>query len=459
MADVTVLGAGGATVTIALTSAQNAAAAQIAVDAVNKLTAAGLVDMQIAAGAGSLPAPGNVLAGAVFTGTGFSGGTGDQYLLLGANGEGANSALGGANFRTVVVAGNGSDLSYGNLSQDGQVWLGKNKANVANLEGNVTVNTDDGSYLLVSDKGTTNTVNLGAGAILSVADLGGEMGATTVNAAGAATVVAFGDSTVASSINLQSGKALVALIDSGSALINPGAANVTVVGDAGGNGSATLFGGTGSAFVADGIGKFTGGSQSANQGFGFRNVMFSSTVSGSATLVGGDSTVVGNAPNAPKDVLIAAGKGQTLIAGTGNASLFAVQETGATGGSTFQIGAGFSTVFGYDFGGNTFSFFGFGAAEVQGHDETEEGTQVANLYFDTGVGTGSYIIGDFVSGLDVFQVTKDFTISFLAADDPANVEGVERTTLQITGGATYTFFDTTADGNAEILSTDVTKLG
>ena len=54
MANVTVLGAGGATVTISLSSADNAAAAQTAVNFVNKLTTSGIVDQQVWSGVGTL---------------------------------------------------------------------------------------------------------------------------------------------------------------------------------------------------------------------------------------------------------------------------------------------------------------------------------------------------------------------------------------------------------------------
>lgn len=450
MPEVTVLGAGGATVTISLTSADNAAAAQSAVDVVNSLTSKGLVDMQISSGAASLPAPQNFLAGTVLMGNGFSGTTGDQYLLIGASGKGENAVLGGQNFRTVVVAGNGSDLSYGNQSQDGQVWLGDNKSNVANFEGKVTVNTEAGDYLLVADKGTTNVVNLGAGGTLAVTAMESVLGATTVNAAGAATVTAFGSSTVPVQMNLTKGDALVAVLDTSAVVINPGAANATVLGDAAGHGSATLFGGSGSVLVADLQGHFTGGSAG-------NNIMFSSTVTGSSTLVGGNASLVGGAAGAPVDILVAQGAGQTLTAGIGNASLIAVQQTGGTGGSTFNIGAGFATVLGYEGGGNIYSFFGYGAAEVFSHGvEASVPATAANLFFDTGVGTGSYVIADFVSGFDVFQVTKDFTITFVAAGDAPS--GIETTTLQIAGGATFSFFDATADGVADIKDSDVTKL-
>jgi len=235
-------------------------------------------------------------------------------------------------------------------------------------------------------------------------------------------------------------------------VIDPGGSNVTVVAAPGSMGSATLFGGTGSAFVSDGQGLFTGGDGPEVNG-GFRNVMFSSTVAGSATLVGGTASLVGNQKGAPIDVLIARGQGQTLMAGLGNASLFGTADVGGTGGSTYIVGKGFSTVFGFGDGCNTFSFAGFGSSVVDGRDLASKGVQKANLFVDGDVAGGNYVIADFVSGLDVFQVYQDFTIEFTEAGDASNL--IERTDLKIIGGATYTFFDASADGIAEIKISDV----
>ena len=452
MADVTVLGAGGATVTISLTSAQNAAAAQSAVNVMNAMTKTGLMEMQLHTGAGSLPAPQNFLAGAIFEGTGSSGGSGDQYVFFGATGKGENIVGGGANFRTVVVAGNDSDLVYANSSRDGLVWLGKNNGGVANYEGKVTMFTEGGVNWLSTEAGATSHVTLGVGGTLQVGDLEGNdgkfsMGAATVNAAADSTVLVYGQSTtVGTTINLQGDGVLVALEGAGSALINPGSHNSTVVGDPdGGTGAATLFGGSGSHLVGYGQGLFIGGSAGGNQ-------MFSSTVAGSATLRAGSSA------SSKADLLAAGGKGQVLDAGAGNATLIATADFGATGGSTFIIGAATVNATGFDLGGNTFNVSGGNHTQtfIDGRDTTAEGTQLGNQYFDLGTTGGTVVVTDFITGLDTFQVTQNFNIFFFAQSE---TQETETTILVLDGGATYAFFDATADGVQDIFNTDVTKVG
>jgi hypothetical protein len=437
MADVTVLGAGGATVTISLSSDDNAKAAQAAVNVVNNLNNIGLLDMHEVSGAATTPASTNFLSGLMLTGSGFSDDTGAQYIFIGANAPGSNEVLGGANFRTVVVAGDGSDLTYSNLSSNAQVFYGKNNGAFVNYNGGMTVRTEDGDYLLASDTGTTSTVNLGAGGSLSILDLGKGLGATTVNAAGNATINTFGSSPTVPAlvnINLNTGNADIAVIDA-KAVINPGQANVVILGDS--DGSATLFGGGGSVTVGGVSGSFTGGAAGSN-------LMFSSTVTGSTTLIGGAAPGV-----ADGDFLIAQGQGQTLQAGAGNSTLVGDGDIGATGGQIFNLGAGQATVFAFEQGGNTFNFNGDGGAQVVSRNA---GTTVANQYFDFG-GTGDYSIDNFVSGLDTFSVGEVFSIGFFTA---AENNGSEVTILNILGGATYFFFDDLNDGVADIQNSDIT---
>ncbi len=440
MADVTVLGAGGATVTISLTSADNALAAQAAVNVVNNLNKFGLLDMQEVAGAGSMPAATNFLGGLMLTGKGFSDDTGAQYLFIGQNSPGENEVLGGANFRTVVVAGDDSDLTYANLSQDAQVFYGKNNGILVNYNGNMTVRTEDGKYLLASDVGTTTTVNLGAGAGLNVIGLGEGQGSTTVNAAGSATVNSFTSSPTVSAltnINLTKGTVEIGLVNA-QAIINPGAANVVVLSD--NDGAATLFGGTGSATVYGVRGVLTGGSAGDND-------MVTSTVSGSTTLIGGAAV------GAPADFLVAQGRGNTLQNGAGDGVMVSVAKFDATGGNIFNLGTGQATVFSA-FGGNTFNFAGDGGAQIQ--TRLDGATNNAHGFFDFG-GTGDYNVDGFVTDLDTFSVGANFTIDFFAAGSPDGDATQDVTILSITGGATYFFFDDTPDGIADIKSSDVTN--
>ena len=114
MANVTVLGAGGATVTIALSSGQNAAAAQIAVNSVNSLNS--IVDQQTWSGTGTLPAPGNILGGAIISTPGNVGALSSPYISVAVNAAGKSTVIGPQNAQFTVVAGDGSNLTYGNQS-------------------------------------------------------------------------------------------------------------------------------------------------------------------------------------------------------------------------------------------------------------------------------------------------------------------------------------------------------
>lgn len=458
MADVTVLGAGGATVTIALSSAQTAAAAQLAVNKVNALTAYDQVDVQTQTGAGTLPAVHYLAAAVIFNGTGYNSTTGDLYRLIAATGKGENGALGGKNVRTTVISGDDSNLSYSNQSSNGEVFFGKNTGDITNFLGTLTATTSDGSHGLTAVVGTNSTVNLGAGGNLRITDMGQGLGVVTVNALGSATIGVFGTASTISgavNMNLTKGSVQIGIVDR-AAVINPGAANATILGNGSATSSATLFGGTGSVRVDFLTGSFTGGSAGGN-------LMRTSSVSGSTTLTGGAGSAT-----VPGDALSAAGAGQTLNAGSGNTTLAAVAVNGATGGSTFNVGTGISTVFGFEGGGNTVNFGGAGISQVLGRNGSVPGA--ANSYNDVAVydgyeaviraaagegGGGQFTIHDFATGLDTLTVKNAFSITFFALGDPANATGSEVTLLQVVGGGSYTFFDSTPDGVQDIFATDV----
>jgi hypothetical protein len=233
----------------------------------------------------------------------------------------------------------------------------------------------------------------------------------------------------------------VYLDGSASALINPGSHNVTVFGYDNSNGASTLFGGSGSHMVVDASGLYFGGSAGGNQ-------MYSSTVAGSATLRAGSSK------GTDSDFLAAGGSGQTLDAGAGNALLLATKAFDATGGSTFIVGAQ-ATVVGYELGGNKFRISGKHDTSFDGRDPNAVGTQLGNQYFDLGTTGGQMFVNDFTTGLDTFQVSSNFTITFFQAELFSGK--FELTQLAVAGGATYLFFDSTPDGQ-DIFNSDVTKV-
>jgi len=457
MVDVTVLGAGGATVTIALTSAQNALAAQTALIGVTKLVQADILEQQIWSGSGTLPAPQNLLGGAIISTPGNVGALSAQYVSVAVNALGNTTVVGPQNFNSTVVAGDGSNLTYGNLSSKGTVFLGDSTSTVINFAGTANVTAGTGTYVAVSGAGATTNMTVGTKSLVLASDIAGQAGGSTVinTGSGDVAVLATGSSTVPVTVNATGGNLNVTFF-TGSAVINPGAANVTVAGTVGDlGGRATLFAGSGSALVADGRGSFTGGSAGGN-------IMFASTVAGSATLQGGGFAASGTVPGSPGDLLIGRGQQQLLIAGAGNATLFA-RDALSTGASTFLAGAGFSTVFGHGQGGNTYLFSGAGSALVEGRDEAAAGPAFANTYQDFAQPGGTHFVTDFVTGTDKFLASSDFTLTFFGAGDAANPFGVNATEavtkLSLVNGTTYFFFDTNKDGMQDINTGDITKLG
>jgi hypothetical protein len=470
MPEVTVLGAAGATVTLTLSSAQTAAAAQLAVNKVNALNLAGILDVQmlstvIALNLNALP-PLTKSLGALIIDDGVfqAQPTGDAYRLFAVKALQLGAFISGRNAATTVIAEDNAVMEYGNVSANADVYLGKNESAVVNFEGKVTATTSDGVNAVATKVGSSTIVNVGIGGTVNFTDVqelfkpvtaANFMGATTVNALGSATINAFAHTGDPGLVNmtLKSGNVNIGLAGhfggtgGASAIINPGAANVTIVGNVAA--SATLFGGSGSVAVDGVMGNFTGGSAGGN-------LMRTSTVSGSTTLTGG------GAVGTLGDALNAQGANQTLNAGAGNTTLAAVTKNGATGGSIFNINQGISTVFGFEGGGNTINFGGTDSSTMSillGRNNGV-GPVLGNAYNDLNTygGEGArpqFSIFDFETGLDTLTVKSAFEITFFAANNPANLTGFEVTTLKVSGGGFYTFFDPTADGVQNIFATDV----
>lgn len=456
MANVTVLGAGGATVTISLSSADNAAAAQTAVNFVNKLTTNLIVDQQTWTGSGTLPAPQNLLGGAIISTPGNVGALSAQYVSVAVNSAGNNTVIGPQNFNSTVVAGDSSNLTYGNLSQAGEIFFGNGSNVLLNFQGKANLTATGGTYVVLTDSDASTSINLAGKSTLLTSDLLGKSGGNTINlAAGSnATLAASGASTIPATINAVSGSLFVGSFDKGSAIINPGAANVTVVGGlsststvtgADNGGRVTLFGGTGSAVVSNGQGVFTGGTAG-------KNVMFTSTVAGSATLTGG-----GNG-----DILAAQGSGQLLIAGAGNSTLFGLS---ATGPNSYIVGNGFTTVFGGGAGGNSYFFSGLGAAEVDGRLFALPGQAVQNTFrnFDVDGNNalgGTFFIADFLTGVDKLQIAlaDNATVTYFAPNAISSPMGsIGGTQVVVSSGATYNFFESGTLGQ-DIFNSDIQKV-
>ena len=485
--NVTVLGASGSTVTIPFTSAANAAAAQTALNFINSLITNGLMAQQNISpnGSPSVLAPSALpgfypLTGGVLVSPTTTGGSaialpfGSADLISNATVSGSPGApadsivLGQKNVITVVGAG---DLQYINQSKNATVFL-TNGVGLGNIfqQGLVggdatgdaaTVNVD--SQAAIFDYGTngSTTVNAFGGSSVNIyrgAPGGTGGGNVVVHAqAGSQTILQIVNNASATvpamTITGVSGSNTTYYEGSGRAFIDPGAGNITIqgalngIGGLGPLGSVTLFGGsanltpdgslTGSARVNFGQGYFAGGS-------GGNNYLSTTTVTGSATLIGG-----GNG-----DQLFAFGAKELLIAGAGSETLAGTTDT-SIGGSYFQTGGGNAMVYGNAQGGNSF-FLGAGISNVVGStgDATLAGMHsVANLYSLVGNG-GTDIINDFHSIADALSVTDQFSLTksvggqsfvsanyYLANDKTNPFFGIAGTQVTLSDGTTLDFFN------------------
>ena len=380
--------------------------AQQAFDQVNTVVKSGfLKQVNWAGGSGVLPAPvvPAFLGGGVVTVAGNSnlGLLPSTYYSLVNASTGIVAAIGGAN--TTVVSGNQSTLIYQNTSAAGEIYLGggnnyirqafSTAGALITVDGGPSGDLGSGAALIDASQGSS-TIRVYPNALVDV--IAG--GSIQVQGQGGTDVIAVsGPSTVPVSVSGGGGVNLIYIPDHGAGQIAPGAGNVIIL--AGNGGNETLYGGsatvsgvvlsadafTGSATVFAGSGWLHGGSAGGNN-------MQTSTIPGAATLIGG-----GNG-----DVLQANAAGDLLIAGSGTEVLFA--SAAATGGDTFITGSGATTVIGA-LGGLNVIKFGSGTSTVYGqHNVGGPGGLTGNTYFDAASG-GSHVIGDFLSGFDVFDLT------------------------------------------------------
>ena len=452
MPNVTVLGAGGSTVTIVLSSVQNAAAAQTALNFVSTQIANKIVDVQVWSGSGTLPSPTNLLGSGVVTIAGNVGALDAAYFSAQVNAKGNTTLVGATRPNSTVVAGDGSNLTFGNVATTSQVFFGDSNSALINFKGTANLAVGTGNYVVLTDTGATTNVT-GGNALFVTSDIAGKSGTTNINTGSTnASVIAQGSSTVPVNINATSGTLFLQSLGTSAAIINPGAAKVTVFGGTfdtttktfnTNGGKVTLFGGTGSSTVINGQGAFTGGTAG-------NNLMFTSTVAGSATLTGGGTG----------DRLFGMGKGDLFIAGAGSSTISA-RNPGAAD-NTFIVGNGFTTVFGAGQGGNTYLFSGLGSGLIDGRDETASGKAFQNTYAEFGTnGGGFHLIGDFVTGTDKLLIGANMTaaVTFFTAGQGSSPFGVVAgTQVKLSSGTTYSFFDTNSDGKQDIFQSDILKI-
>ncbi len=358
-----------------------------------------------------------------------SGGTITILSGLGGLTYNATNTLAGASPNVLIDAGGGPST----------INLGFGTATVV-ANGAASISAVNGGDTVFASAGGAASINAGAGAVvfaagtdtvafwgpnakvfaqnganLTILGTGGpvngiESGSVTISAAGSFTSYQYngyaGNVYVDATANGQNSPG-----NAGSIIINPTNANVTVFAGAGsetlyGTGDASGFAlNNGSDFVNSGIGFFHGGAG--------QNILETSSISGSATLLGGSKTSF--------DALYSQGANNTLIADVNTTIMDASGLSGsaasianftfkgvALGAGGDLMNAGWAkqvSIYGAAGGANTI-VSGIGASTVTGASTIAGGHAQGNVYIDgegkSGLVGGSITIKDFVVGLDRF---------------------------------------------------------
>lgn len=390
--NVTVLGAGGSTVTIPFTSAANASAAQAALVQINSAVQLGFMEQQNISGTGGVAGPSSTfLVGAIATGSATvnAGAAPASTILLATNNTTQVTMTGAANPMTVVAGtggaafinistglskvffGGGNGTYVGTDSTRAQINV-DDKNNAIwdyGVGGKVTVNSFDGSTANIIRGNATSSggqvsvrAQSGASVVVTQINLGKGASAATIDGGSSKAVAYFGSA-------------------SSSALIFGGSSNITVGNS---SGAISLVGGTGSHMVFGAHGSIEGGS-------GGKNYLRSDSLAGATTLVGSGSN----------DTLVSQGAGNTIAAFGSNALIADV--SGGTGGVYSVLGGGSSTVLG-SLGAKSDIYAGAGTVFAYG--QHGPALTVGSTYYDAFNGANVLQIGDFVAGLDFVSLTK-----------------------------------------------------
>lgn len=356
--------------------------------------------------------PGGVIA------TDLNNGTGETLINLGTSnnifyagnhtGGSANiiAAVGNTDNMTVAASADTELLFYNNASNVTAYLGGGSQAFAENSDtasaniyaaGSGDTAVANGAVIDAS-KGST-TVRLGptsftevtVGGSVSIQAVGSSVGGTTTE-----WLTLDGSSTVAASVN-GAAHAHVNIVNNANAFITPGASDIIIV--PGSSGSATLFGGsatiggteltapafTGTATVFGGTGYYEGGS-------GGGNIMLTSTLAGSTTLIGGAGT---------GDTLVSYGADNSVYGGAGSDMMW----DAGSGGDTLVSNGGTDTIYGSSYGNNTIGL-GNDTTWVNGYGTGADSSASGNIYYQVAgqSGTIDYIF-DFKSGTDVFDLT------------------------------------------------------
>ena len=446
MANVSLIGPVGGTVTVPFTSANNAAVAQSALAGINDAIAAGTL-AEVAQTSADLPSA-TVPSIAVLQPTTALPPIelGNGYVAAVLDGPQQQAAISGVTPNETIISGAAGAI-VGNLAANSEVFLGGGNNALLELGGigfapSAQVWLDGSAYMDLSVGDTTVFASTGA----SVDLVNNGAGANVVNfeesdPSAAANLIGISGTTEAVATVNAVGAGLVALQDGGAAVINANGSNVTVYGAPGagwnGEGSVTLYGGMGSDSVSDGTGYFQAGS-------GGNSDLTSSGIAGAATLIGGGSG----------DTLMAQGGGDLMVAGPGNETLTGASAPivavgyegtqraatamvgGSSGGNVFYIANGVTDISASG-GGNVFARVTNGPTNavitgfVSGVDEAGNPQVHPDMISLWKPGGGSYVLeqgSDPIPG----QVTFNYTTN----------GGVPSTVVQFGDGASWTLVGT-----------------
>jgi hypothetical protein len=442
MSNVTVSGTDGTTVSIPWSSTDSAAIAQAALSGVTGLVGAGEMTIATYAAGDSLSSGDLAYSGISVTvpGTTLFNSVPDNNAFLSVDGSATVAAIGGG-APTTVVSGAQSSLVYYNNSEHATILLGggcnyiaqnaDSVSAVINVAGSATLGI--GGAVIDAHQGSA-TINLSSNAVVNL-EAGGS---NLIHArAGTELLQIGGTSTVPVTVTGASGSQ-VEMLNQNSAFIEPGAGNFILL--PGSTGTATLFGGTrtfggttytghaftGSATVLGGTGYFEGGSAG-------NNILFSSTVNGATTLIGGGNN----------DYLASFASGDSLVGGAGSDIMVGWNTTGS--GNTFISGGGSDTIFGSATGNNVIGL-GADTTLAYGQHNTID-SLTGNRYFQAKDG-GTSTIGDFLVGYDVFSLS----LSSSSTGQNIGVKNIESdgsggTRATLTDGSTITFLHAIVTAN------------
>jgi Ca2+-binding RTX toxin-like protein len=349
------------------------------------------------------------------------------------------SATTGEAAAMTVVAGSNTDLVMNDHATSltanlggGQNWLYEaSSASHANIyvAGSATTGAVGGAIINAA-RGDVTNVTLGTDAFLNIVtgpttniiatsvsgsgyDFIDIAKATAASLASVATIAA----TVTGAQNVE-----LYILNTGNAFINAESSDVVVM--PGSTGNTTLYGGTGADTVIGGTGYFQGGSGGAN-------LLISSTLAGSTTMIGGSGDY--------SDTLLSYAGSNLLQGGSGSDLIW----DAASAGDTLISSGGTDTIWGSASGNNT---IGFGSATTDAFGDLNNSSASANIYFQDQASGTDYIF-DFKTGSDTFNLSLGVGASTSLTVSSLTVSG-SNTDVTLSDGTKIVFVNNTTVTNS-----------